>query len=106
MHIHTEFGRKNLMTVLQLNPPIPVFVIDKGEGLAHAIIDYGCEMHLYWVVALDSNGEFLTLPNPKIRAQKNVTMGRMIDDLSKGVPKYEAGEYIWPVNKDAGNHCL
>lgn len=34
-----------------------------------------------WVVFLDSNGECWTYPNPKIRAQKNITMDRLLEKL-------------------------
>ncbi len=63
--------------ITQLNPPIPVITTSKGSGLAWAIIDYSPEHHLIWVVAIDSTGEIWALPNPEVRAQKNITMGRM-----------------------------
>lgn len=59
----------------QLNPPIPLDVIDKGSGYAFGVIDYGQEHHLIWVVGLDS-GEIWCAPNPKVRMQKNWTMNR------------------------------
>jgi hypothetical protein len=62
------------MTMLQLDPPIPV-VTHRGEGLAHVLIDYGAEHHLLWVCALN-NGECWTYRNPDIRFPKNETMGR------------------------------
>lgn len=62
--------------ILQLNPPLPVFVVDRGPGLAHLVIDYGPEHHLLWVVFLDDSGECWTVANPLIRAQWNPTMGR------------------------------
>jgi hypothetical protein len=60
----------------QLDPPIPVWCVDKGAGIAHGIIDYGPEHHLYWVVFLDGDGSCWTLPNPKIRGQHNASLGR------------------------------
>jgi len=72
------------MTILQLNPPIPVYVIDKGAGLAHALIDYGIEHHMHWVVFIDGTTECWAVPNPKIRAQFNFTA-----DRNKLVPKSE-----------------
>ncbi|MEO1922751.1 MAG: hypothetical protein ABGW84_12810 [Sphingomonadaceae bacterium] len=60
----------------QLNPPLPVFVIERGEGLAFAVIDYGPEHHLIWVTALNDGGEIWCAPNPKVRMQKNWSMGR------------------------------
>ena len=63
--------------ILQLNPPIPVQT-PKGPGLAQALIDYGPEHHLLWVVFLDCNGQCWTYPNPDIRGKLNLTMGRDI----------------------------
>ena len=60
----------------QLNPPLPVTVIDRGKGLALAVIDYGPEHNLIWVTALDANGEIWCAPNPKVRMQSNWTLGR------------------------------
>ncbi len=65
--------------ILQLNPSIPVEVVGKGYGEAVLIIDYSKEDHVFWVVALDSNGEVWTVPNPEIRFIKNVTIGRTLD---------------------------
>ncbi len=62
--------------ITQLNPPIPVFISGRGTGLAHLVIDYGPEFHLLWTVILDKGGEIWTLPNPLVRGQFNVTMGR------------------------------
>jgi len=63
----------------QLNPPLPVLIIDKGAGLAFAVIDYGAEHNLIWVTALDDTGEIWCAPNPKVRMQANWTMGREKD---------------------------
>lgn len=63
------------MTLTQLNPPIPMRVVDKGAGFAFAVIDYGQEHHLIWVVGLDS-GEIWAAPNPEVRLLPNWTMGR------------------------------
>lgn len=60
----------------QLHSPIPVHVIDKGSGLAFAVIDYGIEHNLVWVTALDANGEVWCAPNPKVRVADNWTVGR------------------------------
>ena len=64
------------MAFQQLDPPIPVQVIDKGKGYAFAVIDYGPEHNLIWVTALDDNGEIWCAPNPLVRMQANWTMGR------------------------------
>ena len=62
--------------LVQLNPPLPVYVIDKGKGYAIAVIDYGQEHNLIWVTALDANGEIWCAPNPAVRLQVNWTIGR------------------------------
>jgi hypothetical protein len=67
------------MSMLQLNPQIPVYVEGRGTGRAIGWIDYSCEDHLMWIVAFDDGGEVWTLPNPKIRLQKNFSMGRMVE---------------------------
>ena len=63
----------------QLTTPIPVFVTDKGSGLAFAAIDYGIEHNLIWVTALDEGGEIWCAPNPKVRVAHNWTVGRRRD---------------------------
>ncbi len=68
------------MSFHQLNPPLPVFAIEKGKGIAHAVIDYGPEHNLLWVTAIDETGEIWCVPNPQIRMQRNWTMGRMPKD--------------------------
>ena len=60
----------------QLNPPIPVDVIDRGSGYAIAVIDYGQEHNLIWVTAISDTGEIWCAPNPKVRMARNWTMGR------------------------------
>ena len=64
----------------QLIPPMPVTVLDKGNGLAFAVIDYGVEHNLIWVTALDNSGEIWCAPNPKVRMQANWTAGRTKDE--------------------------
>ncbi len=60
----------------QLDPPIPVHVLDKGAGFAFAVIDYGQEHNLIWVTAINETGEIWCAPNPRVRLQANWTMGR------------------------------
>lgn len=60
----------------QLNPSIPLHVLDKGAGQAIAVIDYGPEHHLVWVTAIDATGEIWCAPNPRVRMQSNWTLGR------------------------------
>ena len=64
----------------QLNPPLPVTVLDKGNGFAIAVIDYGLEHNLIWVTALDNSGEIWCAPNPKVRMQDNWTADRIRDE--------------------------
>jgi hypothetical protein len=64
------------MSFTQLSPELPVTVIGKGDGLAFAVIDYGEEQNLIWVVALDDSGEIWCSPNPIVRMRSNWTMGR------------------------------
>jgi hypothetical protein len=64
------------MSFTQLNPPLPLTVLDKGKGYAIGVIDYGQEHNLIWVTALDDSGEIWCAPNPMVRFQGNWTMGR------------------------------
>ena len=47
---------------------------DRGRGYAMAVIDYSQEHDLMWVVIIDDTREVWTVPNHKIRVQKNWTM--------------------------------
>ena len=67
------------MKMLQLNPTIPVWV-DGKEGHAIGWMDYSQEHHLLWIVAFDDTGEVWAIPNPRVRLQKNYSMGRMINE--------------------------
>ena len=60
----------------QLDPPIPLHVIGRGDGYALAVIDYGQEHDLIWVTAIDATGEIWCAPNPEVRMQANWTMRR------------------------------
>ena len=64
------------MSFSQLNPPIPVSIIGKGDGFAIAVIDYGQEHNLIWVTAINDTAEVWCAPNPLVRMQGNWTMGR------------------------------
>lgn len=76
--------------ILQLTPSIPMST-PKGDGLALFIIDYGPEHHLLWTIAINETGEIWTYPNPEVRAQKNVSMGRLTHD-STLIPGYMSFE--------------
>jgi hypothetical protein len=60
--------------MLQLNPTIPVMT-PKGKGMAQALVDYGPEHDLIWIVFQD-DGECWSWRNQDIRAEKNITFGR------------------------------
>lgn len=78
--------------ILQLDPPIPLFT-DKGEALAHFLIDYGPESHLHWVCFLKASGEIWTLDNTRVRAQWNQTLGRRpLAAAEKSVPPDPGGD--------------
>ena len=64
------------MSFTQLDPPLPVHVLDKGAGFAVGVIDYGQEHNLIWVTAISDTGEIWCAPNPRVRMQANWTMGR------------------------------
>lgn len=68
--------------IVQLNPSIPVET-PKGSAQAIALIDYSPEHHLMWVCFIDSTGECWTLENPQIRACKNISLGRLLDNEQK-----------------------
>lgn len=70
------------MSFTQLDPCLPVTVEDRGKGYAFAVIDYGQEHNLIWVVALDDSGEIWAAPNPKVRVASNWTMGRTPASMS------------------------
>lgn len=59
----------------QLDPPLPLET-SKGRGYAFAVIDYGFEHNLLWVVALDHSGEVWCVPNSEVRMQANWSAGR------------------------------
>ncbi len=68
----------------QLNPTIPVHVLQKGDGYAIAVIDYGQEHNLIWVTAITQTGEIWCAPNPKVRLDTNWTMGRSASSRDLG----------------------
>ena len=76
----------------QLNPPLPVHVIDRGAGLAFAVIDYGVEHNLIWVTAIDATGEIWCAPNPKVRLSENWTAGRIVNQARDSGRQVETKE--------------
>jgi hypothetical protein len=69
--------------ILQLNPCIPLST-PKGDGYAFAIIDYSQEHDLMFVVAINDTGEIWTFQNKDVRAEKNITIGRLIKENNNG----------------------
>ena len=65
--------------LIQLNPPIPMTHVQKGDGYAIAMIDYSQEFDIMWVIAIDSTGEIWTAMNRNVRMQKNITLGRLCE---------------------------
>lgn len=45
------------MTFTQLDPALPIRVLDKGEGYAFTVIDYGQEHNLIWVTAINGTAK-------------------------------------------------
>lgn len=70
--------------ILQLNPAIPLDT-PKGKALAHFMLDYGIEHNLQWVCFIDDTGECWTFKNTEIRAQKNITWGRLADECFEDI---------------------
>ena len=68
--------------ILQLNPALPLDT-PKGKALCHFMIDYGEEADLLWVCFQDDTGECWTWSNKDIRAQQNVSMGRITSKKDK-----------------------
>jgi hypothetical protein len=64
------------MGFTQLDPPLPLHVVDRGRGDAFAVCDDGQEHDLLWVVGMDDGGEIWCVPNPQVRLQANWSMGR------------------------------
>lgn len=68
--------------MMQLNPSLPVEVVENdlgiptGKGRAVALLDYGPEENLLWVVFFDDTRQCWQVQNPLIRAQGNPSIGR------------------------------
>ena len=64
--------------MLQLTPPIPVWIPSKRlAGMAHALIDDGIEHDALWVV-IQADGEVWTYRQSEVRGQANATLGRPV----------------------------
>lgn len=67
------------MEMIQLKPSIPLDT-PKGPGLAILVNALSEEHNLLWTVIIDATGEIWTFENPFVRATKNITFGRIIDN--------------------------
>lgn len=66
----------------QIDPPLWLWIPERGESaLAHFMVLPSLEDSVYWVCFCDS-GVIVTLPNERVRAHRNGTLGRG-GDLSK-----------------------
>lgn len=63
--------------LVRIDPALPLKT-PKGNAYAHFLIDYGMEDDLFWVCFLDDSGECWTFRNKDVRAQKNITLGRLV----------------------------
>lgn len=89
------------MAVNQLNPPIPLHVLGKGDGLAVAVIDYGPDYDLLWVTIINETGEIWTATNQKVRGVKNWSIGRGISKTPNGLKA--SGWRGWKLIPNIGN---
>lgn len=71
------------MKMFQLDPPIPVFLIEgpprnwpAGKATCVAWIDYSQEHNTLWKCALDDGGEVWDVPQSHVRLQINGSMLR------------------------------
>lgn len=76
--------------MLQLDPPIPVFIVagngwPEGSGYAMGWIDYSQEHFTLWKVAMDAGGAVFDVPQSHIRLQFNVSMGRVRQAATEGI---------------------
>lgn len=58
--------------IIRIDPPLPLDT-PLGKAMAHFLIDYGFEHHLYFVTFIDATGECWSFANPDITMQHNVT---------------------------------
>lgn len=78
--------------MLQLDPPLWLYVPERDEaGLAHICTWQTVEDSVYWTLLMDS-GVVLTLPNERVRAHRNGTLGRGCDLARVGRPGLEPGK--------------
>lgn len=82
------------MSFTQLVPPIPLRS-PRASGEAIAVIDYGKEDDLLWVIIDDRTGQIWTVKNADVRAYKNVSIGRdTVDSLDAVAAVNEADDLL------------
>lgn len=69
--------------ILQLNPPLPLWHVEKGNFLAHFFHDPGIESEILFTGIVESSGEIWTFNNKVLRGQKNITLGRLLKNEQK-----------------------
>ena len=62
------------MIYIRLDPPIPLET-PKGRAMAHFLSDPGDERDALWVCFM-SDGQIWWVPNNKVRACENISLGR------------------------------
>ena len=63
------------MTSIQLNPPIEVYVEEKGYGWAILHIDYGPGINGVFLVALEDSNAFLYIDVTQCKSAENFAYG-------------------------------
>lgn len=75
------------MTPVQLKRPLWLYVPELGgAGLAHLVTFPSLEDSVYWTIFMD-DGKIVTLPNERVRAHRNYTLGRQAIDILSGLLK-------------------
>ena len=70
--------------IVQLDPPLWLQT-PKGEGLAHFLEAQSLEQSLYWIV-FQEDGQIWRWENERVRAVKNITLGRNDPEKPKANP--------------------
>jgi hypothetical protein len=75
--------------ITRIDPPIPLKT-PKGKALAYFMVDYGIDHDLMWICFQNETGECWTWKNKDIRADDNITIGR----LNVNIPNYKMEEFF------------
>jgi hypothetical protein len=65
--------------IVQLNPALPFWHVEKGNFLAHFIHDPGIENEIMFTGIVEASGEIWTFTNKVLRGQRNITIGRSLN---------------------------